>query len=71
MAATGFDLDNAYQGYLTQRRTFVLDATVQGVDKLLDQIVTENPESIDPRTAAASDHAQKRVFANYDPSGQR
>jgi hypothetical protein len=48
VAANGFDLDNAYQWYLTQRHTFTLEATVQSIDKLLDQIIDENDKLANP-----------------------
>lgn len=48
VAANGFDLDNAYQAYLTQRQSFTVDATVQGIDKQLDQIVDENDKLANP-----------------------
>jgi len=47
-AANGFDLDNAFQAYLTQRQSFTLEATVQSIDKMLDQIIEENVKLASP-----------------------
>ncbi|SFP95828.1 hypothetical protein SAMN05216330_112179 [Bradyrhizobium sp. Ghvi] len=48
VAANGFELDNAYQAYLAQRQSYTFDATVQGIDKLLDQIIDENDKLANP-----------------------
>ena len=54
VSASGLDLDNAYETYITQRRTFILDATVSSMDKTLDQIIVQNTNLADPTLTWAS-----------------
>jgi hypothetical protein len=48
VTANGFDLDNAYQAYLAQRQSFIVDGSAQSIDKTLDQVLAENAKLADP-----------------------
>jgi hypothetical protein len=48
VTASALELDDAYAAYIAQRQSFLVDATVQSIDKTLDQILAQNASVADP-----------------------
>jgi hypothetical protein len=46
--ANGFDLDSAYQSYLTQREAFILTGAAKSISAALDQILAQNANLTNP-----------------------